>query len=272
MTMLDTTPPHGHRAHVRISERADGTFGLDVGTSEFGNGTTTVHTQLAAQALGTDPERIVLAQSDTDLVAYDTGAFGSTGTVVAGGATWRAATSLAALIAERGPLTDGGALLTAQADGSGTPRSVGFTVHGFRVAVHPATGELRILQSVQAADAGTVINPMQCRGQIEGGVAQALGAALFEEVELDDDGAVTTRTLREYHIPSFADVPRTEVYFADTHDALGPLGAKPMSEAPFNPVAPALANAVRDATGVRFTRLPLRRDRIYLRLRDEGVR
>jgi putative selenate reductase molybdopterin-binding subunit len=271
MTMLDSIPPRGHRAHVRISERASGGYRLEVGTSEFGNGTSTVHTQLAATALGTTPDQIELVQADTDLVAFDTGAYGSTGTVVAGHATWRAATALAALIAAQGLSRefDGGPLLSAEGESTGTPRSVGFSVHGFRVAVHPETGELRILQSVQAADAGTVINPMQCRGQIEGGVAQALGAAMFEEVELNADGSVRTKTFREYHIPSFADVPITEVFFADTYDRLGPVGAKPMSEAPFNPVAPALANAVRDATGVRFTSLPLRRDRIYLGLQPK---
>ena len=123
---------------------------------------------------------------------------------------------------------------------------------------------------MQAADAGTVVNPMQCRGQVEGGVGQALGAALFEHVDLDDTGRVTTRTLRGYHIPTMADLPVTEVYFARTSDPTGPLGAKPMSEAPYNPVAPALANAVRDATGVRLTSLPLARDRVFLALRDQS--
>jgi CO/xanthine dehydrogenase Mo-binding subunit len=108
-----------------------------------------------------------------------------------------------------------------------------------------------------------VINPVQLRGQVEGGVAQALGAALFEEVRLDDGGRVTTRALREYHVPVLADLPRTEVLFAPGSDPLGPLGAKPMSEAPFNPVAPALANAVRDATGVRVLALPMRRDSLF---------
>ena len=69
----------------------------------------------------------------------------------------------------------------------------------------------------------------------------------------------------------YADVPRTEVHFMETADAIGPLGAKSMSESPFNPVAPALANALRDATGVRFTRLPLTRDRIWRRLAAAGV-
>jgi CO/xanthine dehydrogenase Mo-binding subunit/aerobic-type carbon monoxide dehydrogenase small subunit (CoxS/CutS family) len=287
LAMIDTIPPRGHIAEARIALAADGMFDLAVGTAEFGNGTSTVHGQIAASILGTLPSCIRLRQSDTDAVGHDTGAYGSTGTVVAGTATMRAAEALRALIRERaaarlgmpvakvglGPdaasaagrrvaLSELGPL-EAHGRFGGTPRSVAFNVHGFRVAVHPGTGELRILQSVQAADAGRVINPMQCRGQIEGGVAQALGATLYEAVTLDATGQVTSRTLRNYHIPTCADVPRTEVLFADTVDRLGPFGAKSMSEAPFNPVAPALANAVRDATGVRFLSTPLKVDRIW---------
>ena len=105
VTMLDTVPPGGHFAHARIAQRAGGGYTLSVGTTEFGNGTATVHRQLAAQALGAQPGEIELRQSDTDLVGHDTGAYGSTGTVVAGLATWRAAQKLAALIAAR-PLSD----------------------------------------------------------------------------------------------------------------------------------------------------------------------
>jgi len=273
VAMLDTIPPGGHDGRVRLVRRPDGTYQLFVGTSEFGNGTTTVHRQLAASVLGCDPGDIEVISSDTDRSGHDTGAYGSTGTVVAGTATVRAARALAEAMATARPGGEAGGATGSEA-GSGKPleaegycdglaRSVSFTVQGFRVAVNTATGEIRILQSVQAVDAGTVINPVQLRGQVEGGVAQALGAALYEEVRLDAAGRVTTRALREYHVPVLADLPRTEVYFAATRDPLGPFGAKPMSEAPFNPVAPALANAVRDATGVRITRLPMRRDAIY---------
>jgi len=278
VTMLDTVPPGGHYSHARIAERPGGGYTLWVGTPEFGNGTSTVHRQLAAQALGTEVDQIELRQSDTDLVRHDTGAYGSTGTVVAGLATLRAAQKLADLRAAQ-PLADERAanpgyskpLLEAEATSDGTPRSVSFNVQGFRVAVRAATGEIRILQSVQAADAGTVINPGQCRGQVEGGVAQALGAALYEHLDIDAAGRVSTRTFRQYHLPQFADVPRTEVHFAVSQDPLGPLGAKPMSEAPFNPVAPALANAVRDATGRRLTDLPLTRDRVFAQLNKAGL-
>jgi CO/xanthine dehydrogenase Mo-binding subunit len=263
VTMLDTVPPGGHYSHARIAMRPGGGYTLWVGTPEFGNGTSTVHRQLAAQALGTEVDQIDLRQSDTDLVRHDTGAYGSTGTVVAGLATMRAADKLAGLIAAS-PGTK--ALLCAEATSDGTPRSVSFNVQAFRVAVRPATGEIRILHSVQAVDAGTVINPRQCRGQVEGGVAQALGAVLYEHLDIDAAGQVSTRVFRSYHLPQFGDIPRTEVLFAASHDPFGPAGAKPMSEAPFNPVAPALANAVRDATGRRITDLPLTRDRVFAQL------
>ena len=100
-----------------------------------------------------------------------------------------------------------------------------FNAQWFRVAVDPDTGEIRILRSVHAADAGQVMNPMQCRGQVEGGVAQALGATLFEDLRIDARGAVVTPTFRHYHLPAFADVPRTEVHFATTDDAARPVRA-----------------------------------------------
>jgi putative selenate reductase molybdopterin-binding subunit len=263
MTMIATVPPGGHVGEARITLADDGFFDLAVGTAEFGNGTSTVHAQIAASVLGVAPERIRLHQADTDVIGHDTGAYGSTGTFVAGMATLRAAEALRAQLNaprqnDERPVGEGRS--------DGTPRSLTFNVHGIRAAVNPGTGEIVVLHSVQAADAGRVINPMQCRGQIEGGVAQAFGAALFEHLDIDASGAVATRTLRNYHIPALADLPRTDVLFADTHDPVGPLGAKSMSEAPFNPVAAALANAVRDATGVRFTSTPLSRDRVCLGL------
>ncbi|SNY49131.1 molybdopterin cofactor-binding domain-containing protein [Paractinoplanes atraurantiacus] len=257
IAMIAAGPPGGHYADATVTRLEDGRFEVAVGTAEFGNGSSTVHCQIAADALGVAPDRIVLRQSDTDAVRHDTGAFGSTGVVVAGKAVLHAARAL------RAQLDAGSGETTAHGHWGGSPRSVAFNAHWFRVAVDPATGELRILRSVHSADAGTVMNPLQLRGQIEGGVAQALGAALAEHVDIDRDGRVTTAGFRQYHLPTYADVPRTEVLFAGTDDAIGPLGAKSMSESPFNPVAPALANAIRDATGVRLTQLPFTRDRIW---------
>jgi CO/xanthine dehydrogenase Mo-binding subunit len=162
-----------------------------------------------------------------------------------------------------------GRALSASGNSSGTPRSVAFNVQGFRVAVNKSTGEIKILKSVQAADAGRVANPMQCRGQVEGGVAQSLGATLYEEMVIDDNGRVINPKFRDYHLPSFADVPRTEVLFADTTDTLGPMGAKSMSESPYNPVAAALGNAIANATGIRFTATPFKPDRLWPMLHEK---
>ena len=150
----------------------------------------------------------------------------------------------------------------------GSPRSTAFLAHGFRIAVHKVTGEIRILQSVHAYDAGKIINPVQARGQVEGAVAQGIGITLFERMVIDASGAVVNPTFRNYRIPAFADIPRSEVFFADTQDRYGPLGAKPLGEAPIIPVSPALGNALADATGIRFHSLPFSADRIFSRLAE----
>ena len=334
-SMIATTPPRGHHSQASVTLESDGRYTVRVGTTEFGNGTTTVHAQIAATALQTTADRIVIRHSDTDDAGYDTGAFGSAGVVVAGKAVLGAATRLAHLLrmgaaAQTGlpasdftleahglrcgpvvvPLTALAAAATASAaaasadtaasaagsaaslatdaeaeptgrakvsvpgllrgigNENGAQRSLAFNVHAFRVAVNTLTGEVRILQSIQAADAGTLMNPQQVRGQVEGGVAQAIGTALFEEVVLDGAGTVLTRVLRDYHVPQLADLPLTEVYFADTRDDLGPYGAKSMSESTYNPVAPALANAVHDAVGTRLYELPMSRDRVWRALQS----
>jgi CO/xanthine dehydrogenase Mo-binding subunit/aerobic-type carbon monoxide dehydrogenase small subunit (CoxS/CutS family) len=301
LTMIDTVPPGGHLADARISLRDDGGFELTVGTAEFGNGTSTVHRQIAATALATTVDQIRLLQSDTAHGGHDTGAYGSAGTFVAGRATQAAAENLAddlrvfastatktdpdACVLENDAAVCGrqrlsfselaeaaraqGHALSATGTSAGTPRSVAFNVQGFRVAVNKFTGETKILKSVHAADAGRVANPMQCRGQIEGGVAQSLGATLYEEMVIDDRGRVVNPKFRDYHLPSFADIPRTEVFFADTTDSLGPMGAKSMSESPYNPVAAALGNALADATGIRFTAVPFKPDRLWPMLHEK---
>ncbi|MDB5640444.1 MAG: putative xanthine dehydrogenase family protein [Bradyrhizobium sp.] len=301
LTMIDTVPPDGHIADARISLREDGGFELTVGTAEFGNGTSTVHRQIAATALATTVDQIRLLQSDTAHGGHDTGAYGSTGTFVAGLATQAAAENLAddlkvftstmtrtnpdTCVLENDSVVCGkqrisftelaeaaraqGKALGATGTSAGTPRSVAFNVQGFRVAVNKATGEIKILKSVQAADAGRLANPMQCRGQVEGGVAQSLGATLYEEMVIDESGRVVNPKFRDYHLPSFADIPRTEVLFADTTDAIGPMGAKSMSESPYNPVAAALGNALANATGIRFTDVPFKPDRLWPALHEK---
>jgi putative selenate reductase molybdopterin-binding subunit len=299
ISMLDCAPPTEHRSEARIDLLADGRYHLAIGSTEFGNGTITVHRQIAATVLGCGVERVLVTNADTDKSGHDTGTFASTGLVIGGAAVQKAATvlrdqllqlasrysgmPLSRCILGDGALKCEGIALSlteiyerATADGIklnafrkayASPRSVSFNVHGFRLAVHRVTGEIDILQSVHAADAGTVMNPLQCKGQIEGGVAQGIGWSMIENMFFDESGAVTNPTLRNYRIPAFADIPRTEVYFATTTDTVGPMGSKPMSESPVNPVAAAMANALADATGIRFAKLPFTPPRLFEQLR-----
>jgi putative selenate reductase molybdopterin-binding subunit len=298
MAMLDSGPPTEHRSGATMAMLPDGSYHLAVGTTEMGNGSVTSHRQIAASILGARADSVDIINADTDQTPYDTGTFASTGTVVAGQAVALTATALrdnilsfAGRYTEREPKacslegdsvvcgnrriplkdlhaagTAAGHRFEAKRKAYLSPRSVAFTVQGVRLAVHRVTGEIRILHSVHAADIGRLINPMQCRGQIEGAVGMAFGWALTENMVYDDHGAMVNPALRNYRIPAFADMPHTEVFFADTYDTIGPLGAKAQGEGSINPVAPAVANALADATGVRFPHLPFTADRIFAKL------
>jgi putative selenate reductase molybdopterin-binding subunit len=297
-SLHETAPPTDHISDAWATLRDDGIYEIAVGTVEFGEGTSTAHVQIAATVLGTTPSRIHLVQSDTDRTGFDTGAFASAGLFVAGNAVQRAAAALrdrmlevAAthmnLAAAECAMDDDGVIcgdkrmslaelievghargmrFTEARKAYGSPRSVTSNTHGFRVAVHRITGEIRILYSVQATDAGVVINPVQVRGQVEGGVAQGIGFVLTENFHVDANGVMMNPSLRNYRIPTYADTPRTEVLLVDSADSVGPMRAKGMAECCINPVAPALANAVANATGVRYRSLPLSPERIYSQL------
>jgi CO/xanthine dehydrogenase Mo-binding subunit/aerobic-type carbon monoxide dehydrogenase small subunit (CoxS/CutS family) len=297
LAMLEN-PPTEHRSGALMTLRPDGTYHLAVGSTEMGNGSVTSHRQIAAAILGVTADSVDIINADTDLCPYDTGTFGSTGTVVAGQAVNLTAEALrdnicdfanrhtgverSACRLEAGMVVCGDRRITlsdlhvagskaghrfeAKRRAYLSPRTVAFNVHGIRLAVHRMTGEIRILHSVHAADIGRLINPMQCRGQIDGAVAMGFGWALTENMVYDDTGKMVNPALRNYRIPAFADVPRTQVFFADTHDAIGPLGAKAQGECAINPVAPAIANALANATGVRFAHLPFTPDHIFDKL------
>lgn len=296
----ECAPPTEHRSEAHLSLKADGTYHLAIGTSEFGNGTITSNRQVAASVLNSAAGSIDVANADTDSTPYDTGTFASVGTSIGAQAVKQAADALHHNLLELAsrqtstpveecflsdrtvvcgsrslPLSE---LYAATAEprhqlkvarkSYATPRTTAFNVQGFRVAVHRVTGEVVILHSVHGADAGTILNPMQCRGQVEGSIAQGIGVTLYERMIFNDAGAVANPNLRNYRIPSFANIPRSEIFFAKTHDEFGPLGAKPMGEAPIIPVSPALANAMADATGIRFDSLPFTPDRIFRKLAD----
>ncbi|TXC95085.1 molybdopterin cofactor-binding domain-containing protein [Streptomyces sp. ISID311] len=299
-SLHETAPPTEHLSEAWVTLGDDLIYELAVGTVEFGEGTSTAHVQLAANQLGTTPSRIRLVQSDTDRTGFDTGAFASAGLFVAGNAVLRAANAVRDRILEFAAAHTGvhlvmcsmddegvvcgdqrvslaelvasararGIRFTAARKAYGSPRSVTSNAQGFRIAVHRVTGEIRILYSVQATDAAVIINPGQVRGQVEGGVAQGIGFALTENFHVDENGVMVNPNFRNYRIPGYADIPRTDVLLVDSTDSVGPLRSKGIAECCINPVAPALANALHDATGVRYRALPLTPERIYRRINE----
>ncbi len=297
LTMLECGPPTEHRSGATMKLLSDGTYHLAVGSSEMGNGITTAHKQIAAAIMGTRAGDIDIINADTDRTPYDTGTFASTGTVVAGKAVHITAEAMRDDILAFASRHTGIAPEQCRLDNDAvvcgntriplnalhaagakvdhrfevgrkaylSPRSIAFNVQGVRLAVNRITGEIRILYSVQAADIGRLINPMQCRGQLDGAIAMGYGWALTENM-VHDEGRMVNPQLRNYRIPAFADTPHTDIFFADTHDSIGPLGAKSQGESAINPVAPAISNALANATGVRFAHLPFTPDRLFAKL------
>ena len=142
----------------------------------------------------------------------------------------------------------------------------GYGAHAIEVAVDVETGEITVLKSIGAHDVGRAINPAAVEGQIEGGAAQGQGYALSEEL-IYRDGRLLTPSLSEYLIPTTMDMPLVQSIILESRSGLGPFGAKGIGEAALTPVAPAIANAVADAIGVRITDLPITPEKVVNALR-----
>jgi CO/xanthine dehydrogenase Mo-binding subunit len=178
------------------------------------------------------------------------------------------------LFAGRGPLIGSGSWLAA---GASFPEPVGagygagplgtflFGTHVAEVEVDPETGQTRVLRYTACHDAGTVINPDGLAGQIEGGVVQGIGSALYEESQVVG-GRILNANFADYRLPTVLDVPEITVACVEVPDPTGPFGAKGIGETPIMPVAPAIANAILDATGVAMNAIPITAERLHAAL------
>jgi CO/xanthine dehydrogenase Mo-binding subunit len=144
-----------------------------------------------------------------------------------------------------------------------------FGAHAIEVAVDTETGEITVLKSVGAHDVGQAINPAAVQGQIEGGAAQGQGYALSEEL-IYREGRLMTPSFSEYLIPTAMDMPEVQSIILESRSGLGPFGAKGIGEPSLTPVAPAIANAVADAIGVRIHDLPITPEKVVNALRRRG--
>ncbi|MEE9275327.1 MAG: xanthine dehydrogenase family protein molybdopterin-binding subunit [bacterium] len=309
----------GDAVGASIHAADDGKVQVGVGIVELGQGSDTVLSQIAAEAVGVPIGDVRMMPVDTDAMPESGFTAGSRSTTFPGLAICRAAEEIHASLAPvaagmlEGPTEDvefkrgrvfikgaperslsfgevvtramrtgkritgqgwfTGAQLTFDPEtGEGDPYVVySYGVQVADVEVDPGTGEIRVVKILAAHDVGRAINPQAVEGQVEGGVAMGLGQSLIEEVETRR-GEVLTPDLARYEIPVSADMPEIESIIIEEPNALGPFGAKGVGESAMVPTLAAIANAVRDATGLRFYRLPITAERVALALHAEKGR
>ena len=288
---------------IRVGLRADGTLVLHQGAVDIGQGSNTVITQICAEALGLPVSNFTLLGADTDLTPDAGKTSASRQTFVSGAAALRTGAALRAQILRRlnagqdarlridGSVVSAGAAsfdLTSLADqandlgyalmaeesfdppttpldenGQGAPYAAyGWGAHLAEIEVDTELGLIMVRDLVCAHDVGRAINPTLLEGQIEGGSAQGLGLALMEEFIPG-----RTENLHDYLIPTVGDVPRVTSILIEEPDAHGPFGAKGIGEQVLIPTAPAILNALRDATGAVVRDLPATPDKVLRAIR-----
>jgi CO/xanthine dehydrogenase Mo-binding subunit len=278
---------------------ATGQIEVLTGMVDQGAGAHTVIRRVAAAALSVAPPRIVVRYGDTGEALVDAGAGGSRVTHMLGQAALnggqRMKSTLEDLAAEafgwpagevrleRDRFVAGaesasfdevaarvgvGAAVDVIGEYADAPHGhdaagdFNVSVYAIEVSVDPDTGTVRIVDAVQVVDVGTVINPLAHQGQLNGGFAFGVGAALMEELPIDDGGKVAALSLGEYKLPTVADMPPLRTVLLRTTVGPGPWGAKAAGEVTNSGVAPAIANAVFDAIGARVFELPLTSEKV----------
>ncbi len=307
MCMHGTAIPGLDMGGASIKINDDGSFNLTVGATDLGTGSDTILAQMAAEVLGVPVSDVVIYSSDTDMTPFDTGAYASSTTYISGTAVKRASEKIADQIRERAALMleldewdnirlenrhaiapDGRTVslerialhslhqhdqrqLMAVASYVSSASPPPFAGQFAEVEVDTETGQVTVLKLVMAVDAGVPINPMTASGQVEGGMVQALGYGHCEEMVYDSDGRMVNPALGPYYIYRANEVPELRAILVQTNEPTGPFGAKAIAEIPKDGVAPAIANAVYDAIGVRIRRIPFTPERVYEAMKAEAA-
>ncbi|MBN1287551.1 MAG: molybdopterin-dependent oxidoreductase, partial [Anaerolineae bacterium] len=290
-------------ASIKIND--DGSFNLLVGATDLGTGSDTVLAQIAAETLGAPLEDIVVYSSDTDFTPFDKGAYASSTTYISGGAVKKAAEQVRGQILERAGLMlgvepaalklgdrkvtapDGRAVtleqvalhalhteeqrqIMATASHMSYESPPPFAAQFAEVSVDTETGQVTVEKLVMAVDCGVVINPVTASGQVEGGMTQALGYAVCEEMAYDAQGRIVNPRFGPYRIFTADEIPALEAILVESYEPSGPYGAKAIAEIPKDGVAPAIASAIHDATGVWINALPFTPERVWRALRQSS--
>ena len=295
-------PPGGGIGNAAVTFQPDGSVVVSTPIHDQGSGTYTVIVQVVAEELGLPLDRIRIEVWDTDAVPFDSGVAGSWAARVNTGAVHEAAAAakkeLLHFTAQRlewpeeslvlqGDTITSDSLnesiawhdLLAQANESVGARAThmagmgelshvtSYCVQVAEVEVDTDTGEVKLLNLTTAHDVGRIINPIGHQGQINGGVVAGLGYALMEEMRVED-GRVTNLSLGDYKLPTIRDLPPLTTVLVDAGHGVGPYNIKAIGEGPTTPVAPAIANAIFNATGVRLRELPFTSEKLYRALHN----
>ena len=292
-------------ASIKLND--DGSFNLLIGATDLGTGSDTVLAQIAAETLGVELDKIIVYSSDTDFTPFDTGAYASSTTYISGGAVLKAAEDVQRQIAEHAArhLLPGAEADALWLEGGQVCAPDGRSVSVEQVALHSIhqadqhqimatashmsyvspppfatqfaevevdteTGQVTVHKLVMAVDCGIAINPVTATAQVEGGMVQALGYAVSEDMVYDDAGRLQNPRFGDYRIFAADETPELETILVQTYEPSGPYGAKAIAEIPMDGVAPAIASAVYDATGVRIRSLPLTPERVWRALHADN--
>jgi CO/xanthine dehydrogenase Mo-binding subunit len=293
--------PGAGSTSLKIFLNPDGSMVIETALFEQGTGTYTTLRQIAVEELSCEPDEIQIKIVDTDFgVPFDSGIGGSRGTRVATGVAFQAARAAKAEllnIAEKllgwkkteidlvgkhlvnkktknrqrwdDLLGRVGRSIIGEAvnrDDEHSPVTA-FAAQVAEVSVDSETGEVTLRRLTTAHDTGVIVNPIGHQGQIDGGVVQGIGYGLIEHLPVQD-GRVATPHFGEYKIPTMKDIPALRTVLVEGEGGVGPYKTKGIGENPITPVAPAIANAIEDAVGVRIRDLHITLEKIYAAMRE----
>lgn len=283
---------------VAIKVNDDGFYSLMIGASDMGTGCDTILAQMAADCLDCEMDQIIVSGVDTDSSPYDCGSYASSTTYVTGMAVVKTCETLKKKIMERGAryldvpadevefdgkkvihLSSGKEISLKEignhvmcssneplmaSEANSSPISPPPFMAGIaEIELDKETGKVELVDYVAVVDCGTVVNPSLARVQVEGGIAQGIGMALYEDVVYNKDGKNFSNSFMQYKIPTRLDVGDIRVEFESSYEPTGPFGAKSIGEIVINTPSPAIANAIYNATHVRLRELPMTAEKIY---------
>ncbi|KPJ61082.1 MAG: hypothetical protein AMJ46_03720 [Latescibacteria bacterium DG_63] len=318
---LGAAGKHLARTGARVAVHADGSVAFSVGTTELGQGMTTVLSQMVADELGVPMESVGMIAPDTSRVPDSGPTVASRATTMSGNALRDACAKIRRVLLDeasrllhcpvsRLSLLDGAVVATTSGERTSLPledvirscaaNRLPLSAEGWHVSpptswneetgkgdayvtyawatnlakvkVDRETGEVTVLKVWAAHDVGKAINPLLAEGQIEGGVLQGLGFALMEHMSTDEKGVVLNPEFSTYIIPTAADSPEVTSLLVEHPYPDGPYGAKGFGEQPLMGIAPAIANAVSDAVGVRIRELPITPEKVWRAMRAASGR